>query len=212
MILEEGYAVFLGNTLKAVGIPRKKAEELHIVYELDKPFKVEFMDYEMKIPEEERFHGKIIWAETRQVRPNPFSTALQVTEMIKDIKPFDASAEIPDDTADEAEMKVWRFFMTERFKKEIGRVWDRKECEELAGKPQEEPLPRSYDRKAAVNGVLLALLVWSAASITDKLPPMLRLGPVERAWKMVTEDDQRFIRQGKNPEFICQGLLSEVYP
>lgn len=201
MILEEGYAVFLGNTLKAVGIPRKKAEELHIVYELDKPFKVEFMDYEMKIPEEERFHGKIIWAETRQVRPNPFSTALQVTEMIKDIKPFDASAEIPDDTADEAEMKVWRFFMTERFKKEIGRVWDRKECEELAGKPQEEPLPRSYDRKAAVNGVLLALLVWSAASITDKLPPMLRLGPVERAWKMVTEDDQRFIRQGKNPEF-----------
>lgn len=95
--------------------------------------------------------------------------------------------------------------MQQRFKKDSVKRWGRKECEELVGKPNEEPLPKEYGRKTALNAVLDALvfvfLAWGVASATDILPEKLRFGPVEKAWKSIMDDKWKFAQKAKNLEF-----------
>lgn len=207
LILEKGYVLFSGDRLAAVCVPKGKAVEWHIAYKLDRELHVDVVKWDTKkIPEDARFHGKIMFMESRQVHPNPYSTAQYVVNYLGNyLKSFDGLEEFPDDMGNKSEWNVWRYFMQQRFKKDSVKRWGRKECEELVGKPKEESLSKEYRRKTALNAVLDVLvflfLAWGIASVTDILPEKFRFGPVEKAWKSIMDDEWKFAQKAKGLKF-----------
>lgn len=195
IILERGYIVYQGDHVVMLCIPNKESKELHIAYELPSPITihVEKNEYFAKIPEEKRFRGKVLMAESKNVVPNPYATARYAAEILKGrIAPLDVMEKLPSGSL---EPSLWRYWIANRYREELGRIWNVNDCISLVGDEGKGKYLFKNTGKMALNAAVLLAAVWLITSGIGILPENLRFKPAEAAWKTITDPEWRFERQ-----------------